>query len=236
MQFIYEGEIYDYIYDDIRGKLVFDIGSNIGQMVKRFINVNSKVVAVEPQSELTSHENYNGVFAIKHVCVSNEIGNSIFYKCSDNTMSSCNEDRKNWEICSSSTKEWTETSIQTITLDSLIEEFGVPSYIKVDVEGLEDKVFEGLNHKVNLISFEFVKDNEENTIKCLKILDKKFGIKKLMPFIKKKVKDNQKRIIKLHAYSGEYYDIKGMKQYLYEEFPKLIKKANRYVGDILVIL
>ena len=30
MQFIYKGEIYKYIYEDIRGKLVFDIGSNIG--------------------------------------------------------------------------------------------------------------------------------------------------------------------------------------------------------------
>ena len=73
----YPGSIYKYIYDDISGQLVFDIGSNIGQMVKRFTNVGAKVIAVEPQSELVSHENYDDVFAVRNVCVGDaRIGNS----------------------------------------------------------------------------------------------------------------------------------------------------------------
>ena len=232
MQFIYKGEIYDYIYDDIRGKLVFDIGSNIGQMVRRFVNVDAKVVAVEPQSELTSHENYNGVFAVKHMCVSNEIGKTTFYRCERNVLSSC---LGHWRLRHPK-KEWTKTIMPTTTLDALIEEFGKPKYIKLDVEGYEPKVLEGLSHKIDLISFEFVNGVTDHAIECIDILQNKFGFKKLMPFIKKKVKDEKGKTIKIHAYSGEFYDKKGIAKYLDVEFPKLIKQANRDVGDILVIL
>jgi len=234
MQFIYEGLLYDYIYDDIRGKLVFDIGSNTGQMVKRFVNVDAKVVAVEPLSELTSHENYNGVFAVKHMCVSDKVGEIIFYKSTERTMSSC---RKDWRMLNPRRmSKWTEITVPTTTLDALIEEFGKPKYIKIDVEGYEDKVLAGLSHKVDLISFEFVAGVTDCAIECVDILEKKFGFKKLMPFIKKKVKDKKGKVIKVHAYAGEYYDKEGITRYFDEEFPKLFKIANRTVGDILVIL
>jgi len=244
MQFIYEGLLYDYIYDDIRGKLVFDIGSNTGQMVERFVSVDAKVVAVEPQSELTSGERYNGVFAIKHMCVSDEVGKTTFYKCTDHTSSSCLE---NWRMvdltrlllpktAQRKLKRWTETTIPTTTLDALIEEFGKPKYIKIDVEGYESKVLTGLSHKIDLISFEFVSGVTDYAIECIDILEKKFGFKKLMPFIKKKVKDKKGKTIKLHAYTGEYYDKKGITRYFDKELPKLVKIANRDIGYILVVL
>lgn len=245
MQFIYEGELYDYIYDDIRGKLVFDIGSNIGQMVKRFVNVNAKVIAVEPQSELTSHENYKGVHTVKHAAVCDKIGETIFYKCNnDPTVSSCLE---NWKTVDSirtlsskiirkKPQKWTKITVPTTTLDALIEEFGKPKYIKIDVEGYEDKVLEGLSHKIDLISFEFIGGVTDKAIKCIDILEEKFGFKKLIPFMKKKVKDKKGKIIKLHAYADEFYDKKGIIKYFNEEFPKVIKQANRDVADILVIL
>ena len=40
------------------------------------------------------------------------------------------------------------------TLDHLIRDFGVPFYIKVDVEGYEPAVIRGLSRPVPLISFE----------------------------------------------------------------------------------
>jgi len=230
---VYKGELYDYIYDDIRGKLVFDIGSNIGQMTKKFVNVNAKVIAVEPQIKLTHHENYKGVFAIKHMCVSNEVAEKkIFYECARHSASSL---YKSWKE-RHPTKKWTETTVATTTLDALIEEFGKPKYIKIDVEGNESKVLEGLSHKIDLISFEFMIGVTDYAINCVDIIEKKFGFKKLMPFIKKKIKNEKGKVIKLHAYFNEYETKEELKNYLDGDFPKITKQANRNIGDILVVL
>jgi hypothetical protein len=54
--------------------------------------------------------------------------------------------------------EFTWTGKQTIevtTLDSLIEEFGSPGFIKIDVEGYEFEVLSGLSRPVRALSFEF---------------------------------------------------------------------------------
>jgi Methyltransferase FkbM domain len=44
--------------------------------------------------------------------------------------------------------------VETVTLDSLISAYGVPHYIKVDVEGHEPSVLRGLRRPVELLSFE----------------------------------------------------------------------------------
>lgn len=239
MQFIYKGELYDYIYDDIKGKLVFDIGSNIGQITRRLINADCRVVAVEPQAKLTFNKNYEGVYAIKHECVADKIGEVDFYKCEkDPTISSCLE---SWKTIGSirtlrsksGSLKREKITLPTITLDALIEDFGKPKYIKIDVEGYEDKVLEGLSHKVDLISFEFSRWFEDCTIRCLDILEERFGFKKLMPFVKKKFTVNGSK--KQHAYCGEYYTKEDFIKDL-DKFVELTAIDNRNVGDILVIL
>ena len=44
--------------------------------------------------------------------------------------------------------------ISITTLDRLIAEYGVPSYIKIDVEGFELEVIKGLSSQVPLLSLE----------------------------------------------------------------------------------
>jgi len=212
--------------------LVFDIGANIGQTVAKFVGVNSKVIAVEPQKNLTSNKRFKGVHVIKHMCVSNKIGEETFYVCGHHSTSSC---RKDWKIHRPNEK-WTKTTVQTTTLDALIEEFGKPKYIKIDVEGYEDKVLDGLSHKIDLISFEFSRWFEDCTIRCLDILDERFGFKKLMPFVKKKftAKVNGKTVNKQYAYCGNYYTKDEFIKDL-DKFVKLTAIDNRNVGDILVI-
>jgi hypothetical protein len=52
-------------------------------------------------------------------------------------------------------KEFTnEKTVETVTLDSLIEKYGIPDYIKIDVEGHEWECLEGLNQNIRVISFE----------------------------------------------------------------------------------
>jgi hypothetical protein len=44
--------------------------------------------------------------------------------------------------------------VSTITLDLLIEKYGVPDFIKIDVEGFEEKVLHGLSQRISFLSFE----------------------------------------------------------------------------------
>ena len=48
--------------------------------------------------------------------------------------------------------------VPTITLDSLILKEGIPDLIKIDVEGYEHKVINGLTKKANKICFEFTEE------------------------------------------------------------------------------
>jgi hypothetical protein len=55
------------------------------------------------------------------------------------------------------------------TLDALIRKYGVPHFIKIDVEGYELEVLKGLSSPVNYISFEYmVPECSQNAIDCIK--------------------------------------------------------------------
>ena len=45
--------------------------------------------------------------------------------------------------------------VDVVILDSLIDEFGVPDYVKIDVEGFDLEVLRGLSRPIALLSFEF---------------------------------------------------------------------------------
>jgi FkbM family methyltransferase len=75
------------------------------------------------------------------------------------------------------------STVQTLKLDTLIKTLGlVPDILKVDVEGHELAVFEGLSHKPNTVTFEWVVERPETSIACLGRLRMlgftKFGIGK----------------------------------------------------------
>jgi FkbM family methyltransferase len=229
----YDGELYDYIGNDIKNELVFDIGSNIGQMTKRFVNKGCKVIAVEPLKELVNNDNYKGVYKIENTCIGNYVGEISFYKCEKHQSSSC---LSFWGKMRHPDKTVKEITVPITTLDELIKKYGVPKYIKIDVEGNEDKLFEGLSTKIDLISFEFVNNFTHQTFRCIEILQNKFGFKKLLVFMKRKIKKIGKGTVRLAAYTVDITDEKYRNKFFTKEFKELIKKANRDVADILVIM
>src|SRR4030042_556171 len=165
MSFICEKELYDYVYPFVNNELVFDIGSNRGEVSKKFIDKGAKVLAVEPQKELFDNENYIGVFSKENICVSDKIGEITFYKGDEkhSTVSSC---LKEWKLNHPNAK-FTEIKIKTITLDSLIEKYGLPVYLKLDVEGWEGKILSGLHYQIPYISFDFTYGYKEIFYNCM---------------------------------------------------------------------
>ena len=57
-----------------------------------------------------------------------------------------------------------------ITIDKLINIYGIPDIIKIDVEGGEYSAISSLSQKVNQLCFEWASETNNITLKCLEHL------------------------------------------------------------------
>src|SRR4030042_6777454 len=134
------------------GDLVFDIGANRGIYAKSFFLLGANVVAVEPQSKLAESLGKMNIFKVVRKGVSDKAGKGTIFICEDQKgISTFSEKYKtNFSDYRYNKKELVDMT----TLDNLIKEFGLPKYCKIDVEGLELKVLQGLTKPIPFISIE----------------------------------------------------------------------------------
>lgn len=148
--------------------LIFDIGAYDGHKTAAFMEIARKVVSCEPdpdsfnilkrrfgrrsdkvillnyaiynsQTELTLQRNYKG---------------SAFNTVNPNWKDILEKDNgRRWDEVIRF-DEAIEVRVTSVTLDDLIKRFGVPDLIKIDVEGSELEVLEGLNTPIKFVSFE----------------------------------------------------------------------------------
>jgi len=152
--------------------LVFDVGANIGNRIVPFLKLKAKVVAFEPQKKCVKilKRRFGKEIEIVKNGLSNQIEIRTFFVSNANTLSSFSErwinSVKNERF---SGLNWKATNqIQMITLDLAIRKYGKPDFIKIDVEGFELEVLQGLNTSIKYISFEYTTpEQNEDAIKCI---------------------------------------------------------------------
>lgn len=162
----------------IKMNLIFDIGANRGSTVARFITVANKVICFEPNPILAN--NLRSRFANDSVIVdergvSNKNGTQTFKISNADTISTLSED---WVTNSRFTGSYNwdnHIQIETVTLDSIIEQYGIPDYIKIDVEGHEYELLTSFTKFLpdTLFSFEWAEEQKSKinlTIQHLKKL------------------------------------------------------------------
>ena len=162
------------------GDLYFDIGAHLGEKSLPFINKKCKTIMVEPLpfciNELKKKYSQNSLVKI----VSKGLGekNTQAKLNVNENMPTVSTLSENWTKGRFSDLKWEKKiDIEITTLDSLIDTYGEPNYIKIDVEGYEFNVIKGLSKKVGIISFEVTSEFFNDALNCLEYL-KKLGYKK----------------------------------------------------------
>jgi FkbM family methyltransferase len=157
-----------------KAALVFDIGANVGTMTTIFASLDAKVVAVEPNPDCARHiELTTSRDAVEVVQAAVGERNGLAeLEVSDrkDKMSSLSVE---WcEAVSRGNRDYVgmwnrKLTVPMITLDSLIQRYGLPFYIKIDVEGYEEQVLKALSRCPPLLSFEFNRTFLEPALRAL---------------------------------------------------------------------
>lgn len=166
------------------GDIVFDIGANIGNRTEIFLKLGAIVVAIEPQNlcmnllnkKYGCHKNFNLVGA----AVGEKEGVSEMFISNANTLSSLSPDWINAVKKSGrfAKYRWDKTVLVPMTtIDAVIAQYGMPLFIKIDVEGFEYQVLQGLTSPIKMISLEFTPEILVKTFLCIDYLDRLGSVK-----------------------------------------------------------
>jgi FkbM family methyltransferase len=166
--------------------LIFDIGYNEGEFTEACFTKypTASVIAVEANPNLCNmlqrnfSLNYN--FLLLNNLVSNVVGEGIdFYinpsasgisTASTHFMQNSRFTKGSKYIGENSTQWAPPIKVESITIDSMIERYGMPDLIKIDVEGYELNVLKGLTQKANDICFEWHEEEKDNLYQILEHL------------------------------------------------------------------
>jgi FkbM family methyltransferase len=157
-----------------RGSLVLDIGANVGAMSAIFTSFGNRVIALEPNADCVRHIqlSYSGQGLEVIQAVAGPRNGLATLNLSDerDDISSLSQE---WIAAIKQEHEeyrglWSrQIVVPMVTLDTLIEHYGMPYFIKIDVEGFEESVLSGLSIQPPLISFEFNAAFLSATMRCL---------------------------------------------------------------------
>jgi FkbM family methyltransferase len=151
------GEVSGYCFYSTKlryGDLAFDIGANHGGATRIMLNRGAKVVAVEPQAELAAEISERCPSAtVLPIAISNEPGEAVLYL--DRDFDGVASLDASWaEHCDVPVNWANSVQVRVTTLDELIDTYGEPKLIKIDTEGVEDRVLQGLSCPVEHVLFE----------------------------------------------------------------------------------
>jgi len=149
--------------------LCFDVGANVGDKSEALLRTGARVVAFEPNPlvvpELRARCGAQRDWRLVEAALGSGSRIAILHAQQIHSQSSLAQGWENGKVIAS-------FPVPVVTLDAAIECFGLPDYCKIDVEGWEVEVLNGLTQPIRLVSFEFHLDDKgiQNARSCLERL------------------------------------------------------------------
>lgn len=157
------------------GDLVFDIGAHVGNRVRAFASLGCRVVAVEPQPDFAGVLRTLFARSARIEIVEAAAGDApgrVPLSISDRTptvttLAPAWRDARARDPDFARVRWNRRIEVEMTTIDRLVARFGVPAFIKIDVEGAEPDVLAGLTQAVPALSFEYLPRALDHVQLCL---------------------------------------------------------------------
>ncbi|HKY53494.1 MAG TPA: FkbM family methyltransferase [Anaerolineales bacterium] len=157
------------------GDLCFDLGAHLGDRVRAWSHLGARIIALEPHPDcmrwLRHKYGKNPNIVLIEQAVGTHSGTATLW-ISRLTPSLSTLSRE-WleEVQKSprfSSSRWEEhIPVRVTTLDALIAQYGMPAFCKIDVEGAELDVLQGLSQPIPALSFEYIPATIETALGCI---------------------------------------------------------------------
>lgn len=176
--------------------MIFDIGANVGYWTEMNLKNADKIISIEASPNtyrrlLEKHGSNPKVECLNYAVCNRNCEDVSFFDAENHVLSSLNKewftspesrfynDQMQHEVIKGrngrvlKTKQiivsspFNEIIVKSITLDKLIQNYGIPSLIKIDVENGEYDCISSLTQKVPLLCFEWASEMKHIAFQCL---------------------------------------------------------------------
>jgi FkbM family methyltransferase len=165
------------------GDLVFDVGAHAGNHVRALAALGCRVIALEPQPDfarvLRLLFGRSTRVTVLDTAVSDRPGTAqLSISERTPTVTSLAADWRDARARDADFAQvrWNRSvEIEVTTLDALVAQYGVPSFVKLDVEGSEPAALAGLSRPVPALAFEYLPralDRVDACVQRLRALDR----------------------------------------------------------------
>ena len=165
------------------GDLVFDIGAHVGNRVRAFAAIGCRVIALEPQPDfarlLRTLFGRSTRIEVVEAAVTGADGAEWLSVSERNPTVSTTA--ASWREARAREPgfggvQWNQRiRVRAVTTDALVAQYGLPAFIKIDVEGGEPAVLDGLSRPVPALSFEYLPGAIDEVRACVDRMAKLAG-------------------------------------------------------------